>query len=672
MVQTLDSQIASNEPDGFDAIARRLAGLFWRLEKCAEADELDSLRLTIQSTANDINRLASDIEEIADGTGSLLKALTDFLRDTSVQVGQLARDLDEPFLLFVIGQGKTGKSSLVNALAEQEIAEVDSIPKTWKVDIFQPGCDGMALIHYRDGTIRQLDVQSARALVREEEEKTERAKDEAAARFREASRSLKTLEEKEELKRACDKRFGYISPVTAIVWPCEQVGLLRSFRLVDTPGLWQERAGQPDSRLDLRDYYHKADGVLWLLSAEVSSSRGVQTALDELESARALLGGLAGNMIAVINRIDTMAPEDRERVLEDAQKHFGQYFLDIIPVSAKKAWEALNTGNTAEFTESGLPRLQSAIEWHFRRKAAKVQRTSKLNALKAQLAMMRSRIDEYQKTLSSDVEKYTSLSKSTETAFLELQDRLVANAADVFSQYRQQTAARIEAHAEEVLEYTDRNALRRFVERTVLDTYGLQTSLERLISDAVRQLRAEQEYWQLQLLFSEYRYLRVADLEFEKLSLLPVKLEVISLDDTRGMVDFAVGGIGLLLFGPIGLLVGLIAHSTGITKAIARLFQVPQVKEQLTKAMESIAQSAAQQVRQSLSSLREQCMRGIWDVRDRSFASVHCRYDRVEQLMSTCLPSVAAFDLNYVRPSLMGTLVKSLRGSKYVQRRSGR
>lgn len=47
------------------------------------------------------------------------------------------QDLNEPLYIMIVGNGKHGKSTLINALIGKNVAEVARVPKTWKIDIFQ-------------------------------------------------------------------------------------------------------------------------------------------------------------------------------------------------------------------------------------------------------------------------------------------------------------------------------------------------------------------------------------------------------------------------------------------------------------------------------------------------------------------------------------------------------
>src|SRR5256885_3851194 len=53
----------------------------------------------------------------------------------------LLRDISEPLLFVVVGEVKSGKSSLLNALFGNEFAKVDVLPATDRVYIFRYGAD---------------------------------------------------------------------------------------------------------------------------------------------------------------------------------------------------------------------------------------------------------------------------------------------------------------------------------------------------------------------------------------------------------------------------------------------------------------------------------------------------------------------------------------------------
>jgi GTPase SAR1 family protein len=83
-------------------------------------------------------QLRSDVEG---ALGRLLKLATELRRppDTLEIVHRLLTDVREPLLFVVVGEVKSGKSSLLNALFGQEFAKVDVLPATDKICIFRHG-----------------------------------------------------------------------------------------------------------------------------------------------------------------------------------------------------------------------------------------------------------------------------------------------------------------------------------------------------------------------------------------------------------------------------------------------------------------------------------------------------------------------------------------------------
>src|SRR3954463_16535181 len=77
--------------------------------------------------------------EVETGLASLLKLGTELRRpsETLDTIHGILSDLREPLLFVVVGEVKSGKSSLLNALFGQEFARVDVLPATDKVCIFR-------------------------------------------------------------------------------------------------------------------------------------------------------------------------------------------------------------------------------------------------------------------------------------------------------------------------------------------------------------------------------------------------------------------------------------------------------------------------------------------------------------------------------------------------------
>lgn len=46
------------------------------------------------------------------------------------------QELNNPFLLFIMGNGNYGKSTLINSLLQENRVNTNDLPNSWKLDIF--------------------------------------------------------------------------------------------------------------------------------------------------------------------------------------------------------------------------------------------------------------------------------------------------------------------------------------------------------------------------------------------------------------------------------------------------------------------------------------------------------------------------------------------------------
>src|SRR5690606_41937506 len=107
--------------------------------------------------------------------GSRLTVDAKELEAAAAGLGQLAEDLQRPFVLFVVGMGEFGKSTLINALLGQRAAAMDALPKTWKIVVFTCTLPpGIAQVRTYDGRVARLPVADAAALIDEEELRRDR------------------------------------------------------------------------------------------------------------------------------------------------------------------------------------------------------------------------------------------------------------------------------------------------------------------------------------------------------------------------------------------------------------------------------------------------------------------------------------------------------------------
>ena len=260
---------------------------------------------------------------------------------------------DVPFEIFVIGEGKFGKSTFINALFGADVAPVGLVPKTY--------CFHRFIAHSGDRDSAFLVTQDLK-------------EDPAWSHIREAVGKAHPEQEGQFLRYACrpetareivsgeEGRIGpgrtYRTPIMEIEWRLNAPkAILPGMRLVDTQGLEQILASSMH-RAHLEWEYQRADAIIWLVSAVK-----VRSAVTE-EYFR-LFGRYSKPTVLVLNQIDRIPPTDAARVVDEARHAYGARGFDIVPFSAKRACAARRQNDPVLLNECGMTDLSSLLQNKF-------------------------------------------------------------------------------------------------------------------------------------------------------------------------------------------------------------------------------------------------------------------------------------------------------------------
>jgi len=581
---------------------------------------------------NQSNKLENENE---DREARLLKDTLVEIKNKANQIRLLGDELTEPFLLFVIGMGNYGKSTLVNSLIGERLAEMDVLPKTWKIDIYEKSFKKQDItIIYKNGEQKNVSKREAELIIAKEEEKRIKSEDQIESKYQELSKNLKLIEAKEELKEKLNKNLLYKSPIVEMHWPCnpKNNSLLNKFNIVDTPGLWQETNGKK-TKEDLRAYYHKADGVLWMLDANTIASAKANKLVKDLEKSIEMVGGEVNNVLAVLNRIDLVRKENEEnvkKVMKKVEQIYNDKFIDIIPISAKEALSGIINNDHKLYKGSGFPNLLNSIEVNFAKRAARIKTQSKLNGLKGYLRDIKVDIRDYKEKIDSDCEKNKEMKKTLnkETNKLKYKIKNMINESHL-NNYEKKVLTNIETKAEVLFDFKDeeQDYIERYIKNNIFEKKYLEDRMSKFQGYYEKKLESAFNDLIKMSQISEFQYLnKVTSLKIQKINHnynnnININSSEISDKSSFGnLMTMAAGGIFL---GPVGIILGLLANSFGLVRWIVKQFKLPELKDKLKSELRKILKMVRNKVINQLNRDLKNIRKNINKYREKSFSKLH-------------------------------------------------
>jgi len=433
-----------------------------------------------------INSYASEKE------AAYLKLLLEEIQRSIVQFDFFIEEINNYFMIFMVGLGNSGKSTLLNALIEDDVADVDVLPKTWKIDIFfKGGKDDPVGIYYKDGSREELSKEEAVQLITDEEEKVHQSRKELNKEFKKRIKDVKSFEEKEEIRAAMEKYMLYRSPITEIRWPQNSEGtLLDKFRLVDTPGISQDLLGEV--KTSINEFYHKADGVIWLFDATTISAQSSRKVLDDLNMWLEEVGGSGENIIAVLSSSDKVrnngGQTEVERVRKEAEKLFGDIFNRVIPVSAREALDGILNNDKSIYKKSNIEELKKAINNQFYINSQELRLESKKRGLNLIINELQSSIEEYLDITEKNIVKLSSLKENYPRQHQETRSEIYTMIDRKLRTYEEKVQHNIENMTERVFYIEDDNSRKAFIQGEIFDEKALKRDLNSLQNQINRTL----------------------------------------------------------------------------------------------------------------------------------------------------------------------------------------
>lgn len=512
-----------------DILSNKMEKLFNYVIVQEKVLSLGSLKYELLNKKQLINRFISDFKRLSVGKNT--KKLLDELCQIEADFNNLYENFDDKLMIFIIGNGNVGKSTLLNALIGYEIAETNFLPNTWKIDIYSPELENQkAIIKYIDRKQEKLSIDKVKKIVNSEEKKSKQGKNEYNENLNQALKSLKTKDEREEMKKYLSEKYLYKSNVAEVIWPVDKNWILDKCLLVDTPGL-NQNLHNLDQLGNIHDYYHKADGVIWLLDGQTIAAANANTLFQELNEVLETVGGARDNIIGVINRMDLVKKNGGEeavlKVGNDAKRIFGNKFSKIVALSAQQAFEGVKNNKADVIEESGVLTLQNAIRDIFISKSdnvknsAKVQGHNKLLELTLQkLEYFFSQVEDYEKLYNEKAQKLISSKEK-------FKDNLFSDVNDFFESYLSEVEKRVDIHIDALADGKGSS----FIKDTMYRLDDFIKSRDNFIDNKQLEIKNNAFVWEKFCRISEYKYIQNTALVESKSVSVNVNLNLSSLNN---------------------------------------------------------------------------------------------------------------------------------------------
>lgn len=264
-----------------------------------------------------------------EGQAAELKSLEERLKNHIFSVG-------------IMGEFRRGKSTVINALLGQEVVPSDIVPCSATLNYVKWNVNKGAEIYFKDGSVQNIAVEDLSKYV------------------------TKITKESEEMSATVEKAVVY--------YPCQfcQNGV----QIIDTPGL------NDDERMS--DISEKViptlDAIIMVIVPDSPFSQ------SEAEFVRnKVMASDLGRIIFIVNKIDTIDEDDRDRLLDSIREKIQSSVLDkmakvygedsqeyqnainklgelkLLPVSAKRALKGKVKNNPAMLEESGYAEFEDAL-----------------------------------------------------------------------------------------------------------------------------------------------------------------------------------------------------------------------------------------------------------------------------------------------------------------------
>lgn len=236
-----------------------------------------------------------------------------------------------PLKIVLMGEVKSGKSTLLNTLVEEEVSNMGVTETTATIIEIKYGAKKEATIFFENGEQTHTQIDTV----------------------------YKEFENNKE-------DTAYFQNIEKVVFTLP-LRKLQEIELVDTPGV--ETISESNQKTTI-NYIQKSDVVLWVLNVHHLG----QVSIDEKIMDVAQYGK---PIILVVNRIDQIdSQEDITDVMDYIEEEYGFYTEASFPISAYNALNSLKSNDNIKYASSGMLDLMNYLEENIEKNSIEVKKDS--------------------------------------------------------------------------------------------------------------------------------------------------------------------------------------------------------------------------------------------------------------------------------------------------------
>lgn len=283
----------------------------------------------------DLKTLIEDGEKVVNA--SPVQPVPEIVTKSLEYLETLKRKCSKDLHVVLMGEVKSGKSTLLNALAGEVVSPVGITETTAAIINVCYGKKRLAEIRYKNGNSKTSSIESILS-------------------------ELDVNKGNSEYFKNCQEVYIWL--------PNDS---LRAMSLVDTPGL--NTLTESNDKLATA-YIQEADVVVWLANGRYPGK------LSDMETAEKI-HDMGKRMVAVISHIDDFDEKTVTACIEHLKRNCDGLFEIILPFAGEKAIQAIEEKDSEKMEESGLDKIRDTILRKFSDNSAELQTESILDSLNA-------------------------------------------------------------------------------------------------------------------------------------------------------------------------------------------------------------------------------------------------------------------------------------------------